>query len=314
MKKFLIFPVAVSMFFFSFTVPARADASKVSSIKWTANTLNVGGLDPDKKSAVVGLRLSLSDSDGICSASVRISKPLKNDSHEYYALTLLQGSSEKATWGAAIDHFYSVDAGTWIVSGIYLSDCDGKVTKLQNMSKGFGGKPGLLAVTTGGLGFAKIASVKVLRYAWRVIPGEINSEDPEDDPEDEYQPIPFKFTIAVKDAKGKKLPNAYVRLTVCATLDEDDNGKADDDLDRCSFVNLGKTNAKGVLIKEIYASTIAEKGTKPIWADEGLDEYEYDSEFFLPEWDAFISVLKTKSTTYTDYSKVVTLYDSARGE
>ena len=292
----------MSMFFFSFVQPANAAATKIGTVKWSVNTLNVGGIDTDKKSVTVGLKIKISDSDGICSGYVRVSRPLKKDSHQYYDLTLLQGSSENATWGATVGSFWNKSQGTWIVSGIYLSDCEGRVTKSENMSKGHGGKSGLLAVTTGGLPYAKISTPKVLPYAWR------------DGADDELEEIPFRFIVTAKDSKGKALPNAYVRLTVCVTLDVDEDEIADDDLDRCSFINLGKTNAKGTLIREMYASTIVEKGAKPVWAEMRLDEDDYLDENYSDVWSAYITVLKTKSTTYTQYSKSINLYDYSEDE
>jgi hypothetical protein len=298
MKKYFLVPILFSVLSLSFIGPANADAAQVTSVKWTKNPLNVGALDPDMKDLKVGLRVKISDADGICSGYVRISRPSKNDSHMYYDLELLQGSSENGTWGADVNSFWSKSKGKWIVSGIYLTDCGGRVTKLQNMTSGVGGATGAIEVTTGTLGFAKIAAPKVLNLAWKEVG------------EDDWKEIPFRFIVKVKDTKGKNLPNAVVRLTACATLDADNDGVADDSLTRCSYFNLGKTNSQGVLIKQIYASKLAENGKKPDWADEKLTGDSYWDDEYSVVWESWISVLKTKTTTYTEYSKTINLYDS----
>ena len=185
---------------------------------------------------------------------------------------------------------------------VYLTDCGGRVTKLQNMTNGAGGATGALEVTTGTLGFAKIAAPKVLNLAWK----EMGEED--------WKQIPFRFIVSAKDPKGKKLVGAFVRLTVCATLDADNDGEADDDLTRCSYVSLGKTNGSGTLIKQIHASQIATIGKKPDWADEPLNDEDYWDDNYLSVWESWVSVLKTKTTTYTEYSKTINLYDSIDDE
>jgi hypothetical protein len=243
--------------------------------------------------------MKIIDVDGICSGYVRISRPSNNDSHLYYDLSLIQGSSENGTWGADVISFWSKSKGKWIVSGIYLTDCGNRITKLQNMTSGVGGATNALEVTNGALGFAKIAAPKVLNLAWKDM-----GEDRD------WKEIPFRFIVKVKDPKGKNLPNAVVRLTVCATLDADNDGEADDSLTRCSYFNLGKTNSQGVILKQIYASKLAENGKKPDWADEKLDVDTYWDDEYSVVWDSYISVLRTKSTTYTEYSKIINLYDS----
>ena len=302
MKKYLLVPILASVLGFSIIGPANAESAQVTSVKWTVNPLNVGALDPDTKDLKVGLRIKINDADGVCSGYVRISRPLKNDSHMYYDLSLMQGSSENGTWGADVNSFWSKSKGKWIVSGIYLTDCGGRVTKLQNMTNGAGGATGALEVTTGTLGFAKIAAPKVLNLAWK----EMGEED--------WKQIPFRFIVSAKDPKGKKLVGAFVRLTVCATLDADNDGEADDDLTRCSYVSLGKTNGSGTLIKQIHASQIATIGKKPDWADEPLNDEDYWDDNYLSVWESWVSVLKTKTTTYTEYSKTINLYDSIDDE
>jgi hypothetical protein len=167
------------------------------------------------------------------------------------------------------------------------------------MKNGVGGATGALEVTTGTRGFAKIAAPKVLNLAWKDM-----GEDAD------WKEIPFRFIVKAKDPKGKNLPNAVVRLTACVTLDTDDNGEADDNLRRCSYFNLGKTNSQGVLIKQIYASQIVDKGKRPNWADEKIDSDSYWDDEYAVVWNSYISVLPTKSTTYTEYSKAIKLYDS----
>ena len=299
MKKYLLVPIIASVLSLSVMGPANADAAKVTSVKWTVNPLNVGALDPEIRASKTGLRIKITDADGICSGYVRVSRPLDNESHEYYDLSLMQGSSENGTWGADVTGFWSAQKGKWIVSGVYLTDCGGRITKLQNMTNGAGGATGALEVTTGAVGYAKIAAPKVLNLAWKDM-----GEDMD------WKEIPFRFIVKVNDPKGKNLPNAVVRLTACVTLDADNDGVEDDSLIRCSYFNLGKTNSQGVLIKQIYASQIAENGKKPIWADEKLTYDGYWDDEYSVVWDAYISVLKTKSSSYTQYSKTIKLYDS----
>jgi hypothetical protein len=166
------------------------------------------------------------------------------------------------------------------------------------MSAGIGGASGRLSVTTGGVGYAKIATPKVLNLAWKDM-----GEDRD------WKQIPFKFTIKAKDAAGKNLKGASVRLTVCV----DDYSLPDESIEdtlTCSYVSLGKTNNSGNLTKSIHASQIATNGKKPIWADKGLTRDGYWDEDYSSEWFAYISVLKTGKTAYTEYSKTIKLYDS----
>jgi hypothetical protein len=302
MKKYFLVPILASVLSLSFIGPANANAATVTSVKWTVNPLNVGALDPDVKSSKVGLRIKISDADGISSGYVRISRPMKTDSHMYFNLKLMQGSGENGTWGADVSGFWSGLTGKWIVSGVYLKDSKGVESNLQNMKVGFGGATGVLDVSTGKLGLAKIAAPKVLNLAWKDMGDDVD-----------WKPIPFRFIVTPKDPKGKKLVGAFVRLTVCVTIyDEDDevDEEAIDDELICSYVSLGKTNSKGVLIKEIHASQIASSEKYPIWADEAMDINDYWADVYDYEWSATISVLKTGTTAYTEYGKVIKLYDS----
>lgn len=298
MKKYLLVPFLASVLGFSFIGPAHAEAAKINSVKWTKNPLNVLSVDPERGKVNVGLRINLTDADGVCTGYVRISKPSNKESSFTADLSLLAGSSESGVWSATITGFWSKYKGTWIVSGIYLTDCGGRITKFENMSAGIGGASGRLSVTTGDVGYAKIAAPKVLKLAWKDM-GE----------ERDWKAIPFKFTMKVKDASGKNLKRASVRLTVC--VDEySESGESFEDTLVCSYVGLGKTNNLGNLTKSIHAAQIARNGTKPVWADKALDEEEYWNEAYGVEWFAYISVLKTGSTAYTEYSKTIELYDS----
>ena len=299
MKKYFLVPILASVLSLSFIGPANASASQVTSVKWTKNPLNVGTQDPDIKASQTGIRVKINDADGVDTVSIRISRPMDTKSHMFYDLRLMSGSSENGTWGNDNFGLWSTHKGKWIVSGVYITDYEGKITRLQNMKNGAGGATGALEVTTGTRDFAKIAAPKVLNLAWKDM-----GEDAD------WKEIPFRFIVKAKDPKGKNLPNAVVRLTACVTLDADNNGDADDNLRRCSYFNLGKTNSQGVLIKQIYASQIVDKGKRPNWADEKIDSDSYWDDEYAVVWDSYISVLPTKSTTYTEYSKAIKLYDS----
>jgi hypothetical protein len=121
--------------------------------------------------------------------------------------------------------------------------------------------------------------------------------------------IPFKFTVKVRDSAGKDLPGATVRLTVCVS----DFDGGNDDVLKCSFVGLGKTNSLGNLTKTIYAEQIAANGTRPVWADKRLTRSEYWNNSYATQWRGYITVLKTNSTAYSEYSKTIKLYDSTSG-
>jgi hypothetical protein len=302
MKKYLLVPILSSVLGLSFIGPAHAEAAKINSIKWTKNPFNVLAVDPDKTSVNVGLRVSLTDADGVCYGSVRISKPSDKSSSFYANLSLLIGSSESGVWAATVSGFWSKNKGTWIVSGIYLTDCGGRITKFENMSAGIGGASGRLSVTNGGLGYAKISTPRVQNLAWK-------GEDSEDE---DWKQIPFKFTMKVKDASGKNLKGASVRLTVCVDkwLEDEEDEENYENIVTCSYVGLGKTNNLGNLTKYIYASQIANNGKKPIWADKRLTRNEYWDYAYAPKWRAYISVLKTGATAYTEYSRTINLYDS----
>ena len=298
MKKFFPVPILASVLGLSIIGPANAEAAKINSVKWTTNPLKIYGIDPERTTGKVGLRVNLTDADGVCTGYVRISKPRDNNSSFFADLSLLSGSSEKGTWSAMVTGFWSKYSGTWIVSGIYLTDCGGRITKFENMTAGIGGASGRLSVTNGGLGFAKIATPKVQNLAWKYM-----GEDKD------WKQTPFKFSLNVKDKSGKNLKGATVRLTVCVdTWSEDDEEY--EDIIKCSYVSLGKTNNSGNLIKSISASLIAEKGTKPVWADKRLTGKEYWADTYAPKWRAYISVLKTGATAYTEYSRTINLYDS----
>jgi hypothetical protein len=302
MKKYLLVPILASVLSLSFIGPANAEATVINSVKWTKNPINVLSVDPERTKLDVGLRISLTDADGVCSGYVRISKPSNKESSFFADLTIKSGSSESAVWAATVTGLYSTYKGTWIVSGIYLTDCGGRITKFENMKAGIGGATGKLVVTTGDIGYAKIATPKVLNLAWKEI---VNEE------EEEWEQIPFKFTIRVKDAAGKNLAGAPVRLTVCVdTYSESGETFIEEDLLKCSYVGLGKTNNSGSLTKSIYISQIIENGKKPLWADKTLTMDEYWSDSYGVKWRAYLSVLKTKKTSYTEYSKTINLYDS----
>ena len=298
MKKYMILSLITSILSFSFIGPAHAEAAKINSVRWTTNPFNVLGIDPERSNTNVGLRISLTDADGICSGYVRISKPSNKESSFTANLSLLNGSSESGLWFATVSYFYSRDKGNWIVSGIYLTDCGGRITKFEDMKSGIGGVSGKLVITNGGLGYAKISAPKVQNLAWKNMG---TSKD--------WKKIPFKFTVKVKDSAGKNLPNATVRLTVCVSKFTD-SGESFEDGTKCSYVSLGKTNNLGNLTKTIHASQIATYGTKPIWADSRLTSNEYWNNDYSTEWRAYIYVLKTNSTAYTEYSKTIKLYDS----
>ena len=298
MKKYLIVPILASVLGLSFIGPAHAEAAKINSVKWTKNPLNVLTVDPERTRINAGLRVNLTDGDGVCTGYVRISKPRDKDSSIFAELTLLSGSSESGVWAATISGFYSTNKGTWIVSGIYLTDCGGRITKFENMTAGIGGASGRLSVTNGGLSYARISAPKVQNLAWKSM-----GEDAD------WKQIPFKFTMKVKDASGKNLKGASVRLTVCVDK-YSDSGESFEDIVTCSYVGLGKTNNSGNLTKTIHASQIAANGKKPVWADKALNRNDYWDDYYGSKWRAYISVLRTKSTTYTEYSKTIKLYDS----
>jgi hypothetical protein len=107
MKKSIILSLITSILSFSFIGPAHAEAAKINSVKWTTNPLNVLSLDPERTNLNVGLRVSLTDADGVCDGSVRISKPSNKDSSFTANLSLLAGSSESGVWSATIKGFYS---------------------------------------------------------------------------------------------------------------------------------------------------------------------------------------------------------------
>jgi hypothetical protein len=298
MKKYFLVPILASVLGLSFIGPAHAEAAKINSVKWTKNPLNVVAVDPERTKVNVGLRINLTDLDGVCTGYVRISKPSNKDSSFFADLTLLSGSSESGVWSATITGFYSTNKGTWIVSGIYLTDCGGRITKFENMTAGIGGASGRLSVTNGGLAYAKIAAPKVQNLALKYM-----GEDAD------WKQIPFKFTMKVKDASGKNLKGASVRLTVCVDT-YSDSGESFEDIVTCSYVGLGKTNNSGNLTKTIHASQIATNGKKPVWADKAMNEDYYWDDYYGSKWRAYISVLKTGATAYTEYSRTINLYDS----
>jgi hypothetical protein len=298
MKKYFLVPILASVLGLSFIGPAHAEAAKINSVKWTKNPLNVVAVDPERTKANVGLRINLTDADGVCTGYVRISKPSDKDSSFFADLTLLTGSSESGVWSATITGFWSKYKGTWIVSGIYLTDCGGRITKFENMTAGIGGASGRLSVTNGDLAFARIAAPKVQNLAWKFM-----GEDAD------WKQIPFKFTMKVKDASGKNLKGASVRLTVCVDT-YSDSGESFEDIVTCSYVGLGKTNNSGNLTKTIHASQIATNGKKPVWADKAMNEDDYWNDYYGSKWRAYISVLKTGATAYTEYSRTIYLYDS----
>ena len=302
MKKYLLVPILASVLGISIIGPAHAEAAKINSVKWTKNPFSVLAVDPDKESVNVGLRVSLADDDGVCDGYVRISKPSDKSSSFFANLNLLIGSSESGVWAATMRGLWSKDKGTWIVSGIYLTDCGGRITKVENMSAGIGGASGRLSVTNDGLGYAKISTPKVQNLAWKDM-----GED------EDWKQIPFKFTMKVKDASGKNLKGASVRLTVCVDkwLEDEENEEENyENIVTCSYVGLGKTNNLGNLTKTIYASQIANNGKKPIWADKAMNKNDYWADNYDSKWRAYISVLRTGATAYTEYSRTINLYDS----
>jgi hypothetical protein len=70
-------------------------------------------------------------------------------------------------FGPPLLKVFTAKKGTWIVSGIYLTDCGGRITKFEDMKSGVGGVSGKLSITNGGLGYAKLSVPKVQNLAWK---------------------------------------------------------------------------------------------------------------------------------------------------
>jgi len=272
MRRILSVALVTALLLSGLATSASAGPSSIKSISWSKKSVNTGSLDPDKLDAKATLRIKVKDSDGVYGVLAVILNPKAKGgpASSVLELELTSGSSENGTWTAVARNFNSQNAGTWIVSKVYVVDYFGRSLTKENEKTGLGGKGAKLKVTNGKKSVPKV-TVSVINKS---------SETCETKDVATCVQVPYEISVKAKSKNNKPLKSAKVRLVVCY----------DTEYEECTMTNLGKTDSKGKLRKKFYPSVFLNSSIKPDWSD-----YEFLSSDKLV---AYVAVLPTSKTTY----------------
>lgn len=192
----LVLGIAVAL-----AAPAQAGSTVVGNVRWTKSSLDVA--NRDKRST---LKLSISDSEGVCDAAVGISGPRG----AYFTRTLYldSGSNVRGTF-ATSDKWYLSERGRWRVTVVVVIDCDGRRFVVRDRS-------GI------GSGLTVRSSKPVTKATLTGVPSALvrGSTD--------------SASVRLR-ARGKPVRRATVRLVACR----------DTDYTGCDVVGRGRTGGSG---------------------------------------------------------------------
>jgi hypothetical protein len=272
MRRILSVAVVTALLLSGLVTSASAGSSSIKSISWNKQSVNTGSLDPDKTDAKATLRIKVKDSDGVYGVLAIILNPRAKGgpASSLLELELTSGSSENGTWTAVARNFHPQNAGTWIVSKVYVVDYAGRSLTKENKKSGLGGEDAKLKVTNGERSVPRV-SVSVINKS---------SETCKTKDVATCVQIPYEISVRAKTKNNLPLSDAKVRLVVCY----------DTEYEECTMRHLGRTDSKGKLKKKFYPSVFLNSDIKPDWSD-----YELLSS---SDFVAYISVLPTRKTTY----------------